>query len=143
LLVPYSPCCSALGCYTKSAPKNKDEAAPSAGAPIAAAEANESIASDDIVVPKKKPEVTVLFNGNADVSAVLLDLLEKAGFIVNVDIQPDNASFYTKVDAGNFDLAFTYWTTTIGSPDCFVRSVWHSEGSRNSCLLVKRWILVP
>ncbi|MDR1542219.1 MAG: ABC transporter substrate-binding protein [Clostridiales bacterium] len=127
------------GCYKKADVENSSTSNASAVPAITPAsstdeaESNSAIgSSDELAVPKEMPEITVLFNGNQEMSVVLQDLLEKAGFKVAVDIQPDNASFYTKVDAGNFDLAFTYWTTTIGSPDYSVRSVWHSDGSRNS-----------
>ncbi|MCL2007124.1 MAG: ABC transporter substrate-binding protein [Treponema sp.] len=57
--------------------------------------------------------------------------LTDAGFVVNVNIQPDFASWVTQVDAGNYDLALTGWTTVTGNPDYAVRSLFHSDGDSN------------
>ena len=81
-----------------------------------------------------KPEVVILANagyGDDAYANVIRDQLEKAGFAPTISLQPDYASWRAQVDAGNFDLAITYWVTTNGSPDYAVRSVFRSDGDFN------------
>lgn len=84
--------------------------------------------------PSVSPEVVILANagyGDEAYANVVRDQLAKAGFSPKINMQPDYASFRSMIDAGNFDLAITYWNTVTGSPDYAVRSVWHSEGPLN------------
>lgn len=88
----------------------------------------------DLVKPKEPPKVVILTNagyGDEAWANVISDQLQKAGFAPEISLQPDYASWRSQVDAGNFDLAITYWNTVTGSPDYAVRSVWHSEGPLN------------
>ncbi len=82
----------------------------------------------------QKPEVVILTNagdGDEAYANIIRDQLEKAGFAPKISLQPDYASWRAQVDAGNFDLAITYWVTTNGSPDYAVRSVFRSDGDFN------------
>ena len=82
----------------------------------------------------KGPDITILANagvGDEAYANVVRDQLVKAGFNPTISMQPDYASFRSQIDAGNFDLAITYWNTVTGSPDYAMRSVWHSEGPLN------------
>jgi peptide/nickel transport system substrate-binding protein len=93
-----------------------------------------SAGDGDLVKPKEPPKVVILTNagyGDEAWANVISDQLQKAGFAPEVSLQPDYASWRSQVDAGNFDLAITYWNTVTGSPDYAVRSVWHSDGPLN------------
>ncbi len=82
----------------------------------------------------EKPKVVILANagwGDDAYANVIRDQLEKAGFAPSISLQPDYASWRSQVDAGNFDLAITYWVTTNGSPDYAVRGVFRSDGDFN------------
>lgn len=59
---------------------------------------------------------------------ILRDQLTRNGFEVNVNQQPDYASYRTQRDAGNFDISVASWTTVTGNPDYSVRSLFTSEG---------------
>ncbi|HJA64030.1 MAG TPA: hypothetical protein H9719_07860 [Candidatus Intestinimonas stercoravium] len=82
----------------------------------------------------EKPEVVILVNsgdGDEPYANVVRDQLAKAGFAPTISLQPDYASWRAQVDAGNFDLAITYWVTTTGAPDYAIRPVFHSQGDFN------------
>jgi peptide/nickel transport system substrate-binding protein len=94
----------------------------------------EESGGDSGEVSADAPKVVILTNagyGDEPFATVIQDQLQKAGFAPEISLQPDYASWRTQVDAGNFDLAITYWNTVTGSPDYAVRSVWHSEGPLN------------
>lgn len=63
---------------------------------------------------------------------ILRDQLTKAGFNVEIDMQPDYASMVTARDTGNWDLAMSGWTTVTGNPDYAVRDVYASYGQYNA-----------
>lgn len=62
---------------------------------------------------------------------ILRDQLTKAGFEVELNMQPDYASMTAQQDAGNFDLLITGWTTVTGNVDYAVRGILHSTGDYN------------
>lgn len=62
---------------------------------------------------------------------ILRDQLTKAGFDVQIDMQPDYASMVTARDTGNWDIAMSGWTTVTGNPDYAVRDVYASYGQYN------------
>lgn len=62
---------------------------------------------------------------------ILRDQLTKAGFQVEINMQPDYASMTAQQDAGNFDLLITGWTTVTGNVDYAVRGILHSTGDYN------------
>jgi len=79
-------------------------------------------------------ELTVLgtSGGEAEQNLNLVrDMLTRAGFVVSINMQPDFASFLTQIEAGNYDLAVTGWTTVTGNPDYAVRALFHSTGDSN------------
>lgn len=59
---------------------------------------------------------------------ILRDQLTRNGFEVNVNQQPDYASYRAQRDAGNFDISVASWTTVTGNPDYAVRSLFTSDG---------------
>ncbi len=63
---------------------------------------------------------------------ILRDQLTKAGFNVEIDMQPDYASMVTARDTGNWDIAMSGWTTVTGNPDYAVRDVYASYGQYNA-----------
>lgn len=67
---------------------------------------------------------------------ILRDQLTKAGFNVEINMQPDYASLTAQQDAGNFDLMITGWTTVTGNPDYAVRGIFHSTGDYNKSPLI-------
>lgn len=63
---------------------------------------------------------------------IVKDQLEKIGLKVNLVQTPDYATYSEKVFNGNFDIAFTSWTTVTGNPDYAVRSLFTAEGDYNN-----------
>lgn len=59
---------------------------------------------------------------------IVRDQLIKNGFDVELNTQPDYASFNSQKEAGNFDLAVSSWTTVTGNPDYAVRSLFITGG---------------
>ena len=80
-----------------------------------------------------KPEKIVVLgqsSGEANMN-IIRDQLTKAGFEVELNTQPDYASWKTQLEGGNFDIALTGWTTVTGNVDYAVRGVFHSTGDYN------------
>ncbi|ONI37941.1 hypothetical protein AN396_11950 [Candidatus Epulonipiscium fishelsonii] len=63
---------------------------------------------------------------------ILADQLTKANFDVDVNMQPDYSSYSAAVDAGDWDLALTGWTTVTGNPDYAVRDIFGTAGAYNN-----------
>ena len=63
---------------------------------------------------------------------ILRDQLTKAGFEVEVNLQPDYSSMVTARDTGEWDIAMSGWTTVTGNPDYAVRDIYASYGEYNS-----------
>ncbi len=85
-----------------------------------------------------KPEtITILgqSSGEADLN-ILRDQLTKAGYTVEINMQPDYSSFQSALSAGNYDLALTGWTTVTGNVDYAVRGIFHSTGDYNNSPIV-------
>jgi len=59
---------------------------------------------------------------------VVQDMLNKNGFDVTLNTQPDYASFKAQEDAGNYDISMSGWTTVTGNPDYAVRSLFITGG---------------
>lgn len=79
------------------------------------------------------PEHFVLLgqsSGEANLN-IVRDQLIKAGFDVEINMQPDYSSFTAAIAAGNYDAAITGWTTVTGNVDYAVRGVFHSSGDYN------------
>lgn len=106
----------------------------------AAAEAKEQKKTETKAAKAEKttPEKIVLL-GQASSEAnlnILRDQLGKAGFDVEINMQPDYASMTAQQDAGNFDLLVTGWTTVTGNVDYAVRGIFHSTGDYNKSPLI-------
>lgn len=80
-----------------------------------------------------QPETIVLLGQSSSEANlnILRDQLTKAGFNVELNMQPDYASMTAQQDAGNFDLLITGWTTVTGNVDYAVRGILHSSGDYN------------
>lgn len=59
---------------------------------------------------------------------IVQDMLSKNGFQVELNVQPDYASFKAQEDAGNYDISASGWTTVTGNPDYAVRSLFITGG---------------
>ena len=95
-----------------------------AGAIVPAAANLQTASAQDAAIP-----VTILAQSSSEQNAnIVRDQLTKAGFQVDVSLQPDYASFNAQKDAGNYDLAISSWTTVTGNPDYAVRSLFISGG---------------
>ncbi|MGL5717676.1 MAG: ABC transporter substrate-binding protein [Paraclostridium sp.] len=75
-------------------------------------------------------KLLAMSSGEKDAN-IVRDQLSKAGFKVELNIQPDYSSFVSQEEAGNYDLAITGWTTVTGNPDYAVRSLFKSGGDSN------------
>ena len=62
---------------------------------------------------------------------IVRDQLEKNGFNVKLNIQPDYGSFTSQKDAGNYDIAHSSWTTVTGNPDYAVRALFITGGANS------------
>lgn len=67
---------------------------------------------------------------------VVRDQLKKAGFDVTLNIQPDYSSFFTQVDARNYDIQLLSMKVLTGNPDYAVRSMLRSDGEDNASRVV-------
>ena len=82
---------------------------------------------------KTNPEkIVILGQSSSEANMnILRDQLTKAGFEVELNTQPDYASWTAQKTAGNFDIALSGWTTVTGNVDYAVRGVYHSTGDYN------------
>lgn len=62
---------------------------------------------------------------------IVRDQLEKNGFNVKLNIQPDYGSFTSQKEAGNYDIAHSSWTTVTGNPDYAVRALFKTDGANS------------
>ncbi len=63
---------------------------------------------------------------------ILRDQLVKAGFNVELNIQPDYSSMTTVEESGAWDIVMGGWTTVTGNPDYATRDIYASYGEYNS-----------
>lgn len=64
-------------------------------------------------------------------ATIIKDQLEKTGIKVNLVQTPDYATYKEKVNNGDFDIAYSGWTTVTGNPDYAVRSLFTEGGDYN------------
>lgn len=77
-------------------------------------------------------DIQLLFqSSNEDTANVLRDQLTKAGFNVSLNMQPDYSSYLAQLEAGNYDMDISGWTTVTGNPDYAVRSLFITGGDYN------------
>ncbi|MBN3526683.1 ABC transporter substrate-binding protein [Paenibacillus apiarius] len=72
-------------------------------------------------------ELLGMSSGEDDIN-IVRDQLNKNGFKVKLNIQPDYGSFKAQEEAGNYDIALSSWTTVTGNPDYAVRSLFKTGG---------------
>lgn len=63
---------------------------------------------------------------------IVRDQLTKAGFEVELNMQPDYSSMTTVQDSREWDIDISGWTTVTGNPDYAVRDVYASYGEYNA-----------
>ena len=63
---------------------------------------------------------------------ILRDQLTKAGFDVELNMQPDYSSMTTIEDSRAWDIVMGGWTTVTGNPDYAARDIYASYGAYNS-----------
>lgn len=65
-------------------------------------------------------------------ATIVKDQLEKLGIKVNLVQTPDYATYSEKLGNGDYDMAFSGWTTVTGNPDYAVRSLFTPGGDYNN-----------
>lgn len=83
-------------------------------------------------VKGKKP--TIRFLGQASYENdmnIVKEQLERAGFNVKMNIQPDYGSYRTQREAGNYDIQIDDWTTVFGDPNYAMNALFSSSGSNS------------
>lgn len=68
---------------------------------------------------------------NEEEGNVVRDQLAKAGFNVELNMQPDYSSYKAQIEAGNYDMDIAGWTTVTGNPDYAVRALFITGGDSN------------
>ncbi len=63
---------------------------------------------------------------------IVRDQLNKAGFDVTINMQPDYSSMVTVEDSRNWDIVIGGWTTVTGNPDYATRDIYASYGQYNA-----------
>ncbi len=63
---------------------------------------------------------------------ILRDQLTKAGFEVELNMQPDYSSMTTVQESRAWDISMSGWTTVTGNPDYAARDIYASYGAYNS-----------
>lgn len=80
----------------------------------------------------EKPTIKILTSSSSETDAnVIRDQLIKAGFNVELNLQPDYSSTTAQEAAGNYDVYITGWTTVTGNPDYAVKSLFKTGGDYN------------
>ncbi len=90
-----------------------------------------SVSNDGDSAKKVVLDLVYMSTYGAKDATIIKDQLEKVGIEVNLIQTPDYATYKEKVDSGNFDIAFTGWTTVTGNPDYAVRSIFVADGDYN------------
>lgn len=88
--------------------------------------------SESTTASGDKVTVKLLTTSSNETDAnVIRDQLTKAGFNVELNMQPDYSSSQAQEAAGNFDLEISGWTTVTGNPDYAVKSLFKTGGDYN------------
>lgn len=100
----------------------------------AAASGNGAAQSENVAAgPTEKVPIQLLYySTNEEVANIVRDQLVRAGFEVTQNMQPDYSSYKAQVDADNYDIDITGWTTVTGNPDYAVRSLFKTGGDYNN-----------
>lgn len=89
----------------------------------------EGSSSTNVTETTEKTTIELLgISSNETDMNIVRDQLVQNGFEVELNTQPDYASFVSQRDAGNYDLAVSSWTTVTGNPDYAVRSLFTTGG---------------
>lgn len=88
--------------------------------------------SESTTASGDKVTVKLLTTSSNETDAnVIRDQLTKAGFNVELNMQPDYSSSQAQEAAGNFDIEIADWTTVTGNPDYAVKSLFKTGGDYN------------
>lgn len=88
----------------------------------------------DKTVDVKGEKPTIRFLGQASYQNdmnIVKEQLERAGFNVKMNIQPDYGSYRTQREAGNYDIQIDDWTTVFGDPNYAMNALFSSNGSNS------------
>ncbi|MBQ7903839.1 MAG: hypothetical protein IJ362_08925 [Oscillospiraceae bacterium] len=84
------------------------------------------------LLPVQPETVKILAQSTREAEVnIMRDQLEHAGFVVEVDMQPDYSSVSAARDKGDYDLCISGWSTGTGNLDYAVRGILHSTGDYN------------
>lgn len=81
---------------------------------------------------KKVPIKLLSYSASEAATEILRDQLEKAGFEVELNVQPDYSSMVTVEESGEWDIVMGGWTTVTGNPDYATRDIYASYGEYNA-----------
>lgn len=82
----------------------------------------------------KGTKPTIRFLGQASYQNdmnIVKQQLERAGFNVKMNVQPDYGSYRTQRQAGNYDIQIDDWTTVFGDPNYAMNAIFSSTGSNS------------
>lgn len=82
----------------------------------------------------KSTKPTIRFLGQASYQNdmnIVKQQLERAGFNVKMNVQPDYGSYRTQRQAGNYDIQIDDWTTVFGDPNYAMNAIFSSTGSNS------------
>lgn len=89
--------------------------------------------SEDKETNNEKVKIRVLgYSAQESSLNILRDQLTKAGFEVELNMQPDYSSMTTVEDSREWDIVLGGWTTVTGNPDYATRDIYASYGEYNS-----------
>lgn len=89
--------------------------------------------SSDKETNSEKVKIRVLgYSAQESSLNILRDQLTKAGFEVELNMQPDYSSMTTVEDSREWDIVLGGWTTVTGNPDYATRDIYASYGEYNS-----------
>ena len=113
---------TATGCNvkTKDEVKGTDSSSQSSTSETTTAASGETVTVKLLATSSNETDVNVI-----------RDQLTKAGFNVELNLQPDYSSSQAQESAGNFDLEISGWTTVTGNPDYAVKSLFKTGGDYN------------
>ncbi len=87
---------------------------------------------DAELLPVQPETVKILAQSTREAEVnILRDQLSHAGFVVEVNMQPDYSSVQAARVAGDYDLCISGWSTGTGNLDYAVRGILHSTGDYN------------
>lgn len=81
--------------------------------------------------PANIPPLKLVVSSGDKYSQVLQSQWKKAGIPVEIVEKKDSSTLMADMQAGNYDMVVTGWTTVTGNPDYAVMSLFHTNGDYN------------